>query len=136
MNLDFSNVEVEVDMCQEYLDQTEVEFVLIIRSLFYQVTIPSTEGYAIFTNDYFVDAEGNVLTDTNRKDVYEYGDIIIQTSHSRYVFRKVYSAYDYAVRIMEYIKAHQRENVIYIDMAELNENWENHSGSFVVETLK
>ena len=47
---------------------------LIIRSLFYQVTIPSTEEYAIFTNDYFVDAEGNVLTDTNRTDVYEYGN--------------------------------------------------------------
>ena len=109
---------------------------LIIRSQFYQVTIPSTEGYAIFSNDYFIDPDGNVLTETNRTDVYEYGDIIIQTSHSRYIFKKVYAAYDYAVRIMDYIKEHQGENVIYIDMAELNENWENHSGSFEVETLK
>lgn len=109
---------------------------LIIRSLFYQVTIPSTEGYAIFTNDYFVDDEGNILTETDRTDVYEYGDIIIQTSHSRYIFKKVYSAYDYAVKIMDYIKEHQGENVIYIDMADLNKNWDNHSGSFVVETLK
>ena len=109
---------------------------LIIRSLFFQVTIPRTEGYAIFTNDYFIDADGNVLTEINRTDVYEYGDIIIQTSHSRYIFKKVYSAYDYAVRIMDYIKEHQGEDVIYIDMAKLNENWENHSGSFEVETLK
>ena len=89
-------------------------FLLIIRSLFYQVSIPSTEGYAIFTNDYFVDDEGNVLTETDRTDVHEYGDIIIQTSHSRYIFKKVYSAYDYAVKIMDYIKEHQGENVIYM----------------------
>ncbi len=108
---------------------------LIIRSLFYQVTIPSTEAYAIFTNDYFVDEQGNVLTETNRTDVYEYGDIIIQTSNSRFIFKKVYSAYDYAVRIMEYIKEHREERVIYIDMADLNENWEYHGGSFVVEKL-
>ena len=107
----------------------------IIRSLFYQVAIPSTEAYAIFTNDYYVDKKGNVLTETDKTDVYEYGDIIIQTSHARYIFKKVYSAYDYAVRIMEYIKEHQGEKVIYINMSDLNENWDDHSGSFVVETL-
>lgn len=109
---------------------------LIIRSLFYQVTIPSTEAYAIFTNDYYIDKEGNVLTEANKTDVYEYGDIIIQTSNSRYIFKRVYSAYDYAVQIMDYIKEHQGENIIYIDMANINENWDYHSGSFVVETLK
>ena len=109
---------------------------LIIRSLFYQVAIPSTEAYAIFTNDYYVDKEGKVMTETNKTDVYEYGDIIIQTSNARYIFKKVYSAYDYAVRIMEYIKDHQEENIIYVNMSELNENWDDHSGSFMVETLK
>lgn len=109
---------------------------LIIRSLFYQVAIPSTEAYAIFTNDYYVDKEGNVMSETDKTDVYEYGDIIIQTSNARYIFKKVYSAYDYAVRIMEYIKDHQEENIIYVNMSELNENWDDHSGSFVVETLK
>ena len=109
---------------------------LIIRSLFYQVTIPSSEEYAVFTNDYYVDADGNVLTDTDRTDVYEYGDIIIQTSHSRYIFRKVYSAYDYAARIMDYIKEHRGESIIYIDMEDLNENWDYHSGFFEIETLK
>ena len=108
---------------------------LIIRSLFCQVTIPGTEAYAIFTNDYYVDKEGNVLTETDKTDVYEYGDIIIQTSNSRFIFKRVYSAYDYAVRIMEYIKEHQGEDVIYIDMAKLNENWEYHSGTFAVESL-
>ena len=109
---------------------------LIIRSLFYQVAIPSTEAYAIFTNDYYVDKEGNVMSETDKTDVYEYGDIIIQTSNARYIFKKVYSAYDYAVRIMEYIKDHQEENIIYVNMSELNENWDDHSGSFMVETLK
>ena len=33
------------------------------------------------------------------------------------------------------IKEHQGENVIYIDMADLNKHWDNHSGSFVVEML-
>lgn len=88
-----------------------------------------------FPNDYFVDAEGNIL-ETSRLDAYEYGDIIIQTSNSRYIFKKVYSAYEYAILIMDYIKEHQGEDVIYIDMANLSENWDDHSGSFEVETLK
>lgn len=75
---------------------------LIIRSFFY-VTIPSNEEYAINTNDYYLGHDGNILTDTDRTDVYEYGDIIIQTSRVKYIFKRVYFAYDYAVRIMEYI---------------------------------
>lgn len=108
---------------------------LIIRSLFYQITIPSNEEYAIYTNDYYLDQDGNVLTDTARTDVYEYGDIIIQTSRVKYIFKKVYSAYDYAVRIMEYIKEHREDGVIYINMEELNSHWEDHSGTFEVEQL-
>ena len=34
------------------------------------------------------------------------------------------------------VKEHQGEDVIYIDMAKLNENWEYHSGTFAVESLK
>lgn len=49
----------------EYAEQTEMGFLLIIRLLFYQVTIPSIEEYAIFTNDYFVNDEGNILTETD-----------------------------------------------------------------------
>lgn len=61
---------------------------LIIRSLLYQVTIPSNEEYAIYTNDYYLDRDGNVLTETDRTDVYEYGDIIIQTSRVKYILRR------------------------------------------------
>ena len=115
----------------------EVGFLLIIRSLFYQVAIPSSEEYALFSNDYVCDAGGNVITDSNRSDVYQYGDLIIQTSHAKYIFKKVYCAYDYAVRIMECIKNKYRqgESVIYIDMADLNEFWDDHAGTFEVEML-
>ena len=114
----------------------EAKFLLIIRSTFYQVTIPRSEAYAIYTNDYFLDTEGNVFSETENYDVYEYGDIIIQISSSRYIFKKVYAAHDYAVRIMEFIKDYQEDKAIYIDLANLNKNWVNHSDSFEVELLK
>ena len=110
---------------------------LIIRSLFYQITIPDTMEYAIYTNDYYVDTEGNVLKETDRGDVYDYGDIIIQTGNAKYFFQRVYAAYDYAVKMMEYIKEHLKDEIIYLNMAELNENWDCHfgSGSFLVEKI-
>ena len=107
-------------------DLSQEVFMLIIRSLFYQVTIPDNVEYAIYTNDYFLDKDGNLVTEIGRTDVYDYGDLIIQTGSAKYIFKKVYSAYDYAVRIMEHIKAHREDKVIYINMEELNEFWDEH----------
>lgn len=47
--------------------------------------------------------------------------------------KNVYSAYDYTTRIIEYIKNHRDDEVIYIDMNDLNEYWENHEGTFEIE---
>ncbi len=53
---------------------------LIIKSLFFQIAVPKEEEYAIYTNDYYLDKDGNLVPkNTDRTDVYDYGDIIIQT---------------------------------------------------------
>jgi len=108
---------------------------LIIRSLFYQITIPDNEPYAIYSTDYYVEKDGTVVTETDRTDVYEYGDIIIQTPSTKYILKKVYSAYDYAVRIMDYIKEHRNDGLIFVDMSDLNKYWEHHEGTFEIEPV-
>lgn len=107
---------------------------IIIRSLFYQVTISDNDSYGIYTIDYDLDEDGNVVP--SGLDTYQYGDIVIQTSAVRFIFKRVYAAFDYAVRIMEEIKEHCQEPVIYINMEDLNENWEYHGGELVVEPVK
>lgn len=66
---------------------------LIIKSLFFQIAIPNSEAYAIYTSDYYLDKEGALVPmDSGRTDVYEYGDIVIQTAATKYIIKKVYSA--------------------------------------------
>ncbi len=109
---------------------------LIIKSLFFQIAIPNSEAYAIYTNDYYLDKEGAlVLMDSGRTDVYEYGDIVIQTAATKYIIKKVYSAYDYAAKMIDYIGEHRNDDVIYINMYDLNEYWEYHSGDLEIENL-
>lgn len=101
---------------------------IIIKSLFFQITIPSDEEYAIFSNDYYIDCEGNVFDKPalDKLDVYEYGDIIIQTARVIYIIKRIYSAYDYVANIIHYIDEHINDSIIKIDMSELNENWYDH----------
>ena len=109
---------------------------LIIKSLFFHISIPKEEAYAIYTNDYFLDNDGNpVPMNTDRTDVYDYGDIIIQMVSTKYIIKKVYSAYDYAAKMINYIGEHRNDDVIYINMYDLNEYWEYHSGDLEIENL-
>lgn len=107
---------------------------IIIRSLFYQITIPSNEEYAIYANYYYTDGEP-VQTEVEQAEDSEYGDIIIQTKSVKYILKEVYSAYKYAVSIMDFIKDHLKDNVIYIDLGELDENLKEHSGILEIEKL-
>lgn len=108
---------------------------LIIRSTFFQIVIPDNEPYAIYSIDYYVDKDGTILTETDRSDVYEYGDIIIQTPSTKYIMKKVYSAYDYAAQIIDYIEEHRNDDQIFIDMYKLNKRWEYHEGTFEIEPV-
>ncbi len=47
----------------------------------------------------------------------------------------MYSAYDYAAKIIDYIGEHRNDDVIYINMCDLNEYWEYHSGDLEIEVL-
>ncbi len=93
---------------------------LILSTMFEMVCIPLTTEYSIYTNDYYVDDEGNVYEKTDRLDVYEYGDIVIETPTTRYTFYKVYAAYDYCAQILELIKKQCLRSVIHIQLEELN----------------
>lgn len=108
---------------------------IIIKSLFNVVCIPDQMEYAVYTKDYCLDEEGNICEDLENMDVYEYGDLIIETPQKRYMFQKTYAAYDYCARITEEIKKQRHNPVIYVEMETLNDNWNCHRGTFVVTSL-
>lgn len=110
---------------------------LIIQDYSFQIAIPSNEAYAIYSNDYYADKEGNILTEIDSlSNVYEYGDIIIQTSSTKYILKKVYTAYDYVSEIIRYIEKHRDDDVIFIDLYELDGRWEVQDAELEIEVLR
>lgn len=93
---------------------------LILATMFEMICIPLNTEYSIFTNDYYVDKEGHTYKEADRPNVYEYGDLIIETPTTRYTFFKVYAAYDYCAKILEIIKKRCLWSAIQIQLEELN----------------
>ena len=53
---------------------------LIIRSLFYQVSVPSDKEYAIFPKDYLLDENQNIIDRPDANDGIPYGDLYVATA--------------------------------------------------------
>lgn len=92
---------------------------LHLFSYFNIVSIPihSTE-FAIYTRDYFIDKDGVVFDEITHGDVYEYGDLIIETPSVKYIFRRVYSAYQYCAEIIRKIHGQEMQLIISINLDE------------------
>ena len=94
---------------------------VLIMSLFNMVYLPTNGEYTIYTEDYYIDDDGQRYDVMPHGNVYEYGDLIIETPQKRYIYRKIYSAYDYCATLIQKIKEHRSDPVILIDLDELNE---------------
>lgn len=92
-----------------------------ISTLFEMVHIPTESEFSIYATDYYVDKEGNVFDKAPHTDVYEYGDLYIETVSTQYIFRRVYSAYDYCAKILELLRKWNGEGSISIRLESLNE---------------
>ena len=68
-----------------------------------------------------IDENGNRFDEMPHERAYEYGDLVFETSDTRYIFKKVYSAYDYCAAIIQQIKCHASDEVILVDWDKLNE---------------
>lgn len=106
---------------------------LYIKSLFHLVCIPDNCEYTIYTHNYELDKEGNLVEDLSRGDVYCYGDLFIETPNRKYVFNRLYAAYDYCAKIISSIEEQKNNPVIFVEMETLNECFnDHHKGSFEV----
>ncbi len=94
---------------------------VFIMSLFNMVYLPTNSEFTIYTEDYYIDDDGQRYDVMPHGNVYEYGDLIIETPQKRYIYRKIYSAYDYCATLIQKIKEHRSDPVILIDLDELNE---------------
>lgn len=109
---------------------------IMIRDYFRQIFIPDTESYAIYHTEYMVDKDGNVMKELS-PDGNEYGDIIIRTKDTKYTFKKVYLANEVVVLMLDYIRDHREDKVIYMDMEKVCEDWEGWShGELEIEAVK
>lgn len=94
---------------------------LRIQSNDYLISIPDklTE-VAIYVTTYFKDENGKRLdTPPSHDRFYLYGDIFIETPFTRYVFRKVKSAYSYPAKINKIIDEQKYQYLITIDLDEM-----------------
>ena len=90
-----------------------------LYSYFYFVSVPiqNTE-FSIYTRDYYIDKEGVIFDEMPHGDVYEYGDLIIETPTAKYIFRRVYSAYQYCADIIRKINEQKMQPIISINLDE------------------
>lgn len=90
-----------------------------IFSYFNFISIPiHTTEVAIYTVDYYIDKEGNIFDNFPHGDVYEYGDLIIETPFKKYIYRRVYSAYQYCADIIRKINDQKMQPIISINLDE------------------
>ena len=68
-----------------------------------------------------LDEEGTVFDKAPSENVYEYGDLYIETVSARYIFRRVYVAYDYCARILELLRTWNGEGSISIQLEAIND---------------
>lgn len=92
---------------------------LQLFSLFYMISIPirNTE-FSVYTKDYYIDKNGLVYAEMPHGDVYEYGDLIIETPTAKYIFRRIYSAYQYCAEIIRKINEQKMQPIISINLDE------------------
>lgn len=108
---------------------------LIIYDTYFQICIPDNVEYAIYVNEYYKDAIGNIYKEASVPNLMIFGDIIIQTSATKYIISNVYLAFDYVMKLISAIKVQQFNQIITVQMTDLNERWKENSISFSVEKI-
>ena len=93
---------------------------LIIKNYFNLIAIPKTVECSIYSHDFELDKEGKIVNNPNKTDVYPFGDLIIETPFTKYIFRKVVFAAGYVAEILQYIENHHNDTHIYIDLDTMN----------------
>ena len=117
---------------------------IYIYDLFHLIAFDQKIPFCVYSNDYHVKMPEITAQNDNHYylsvdyKTYTYGDLIIEASNTRYTFKGVYSAYDYANKLITAITnglSNNRHEDILISMEELNSYWLDHCGDFIVEHL-
>lgn len=58
---------------------------VFIMSLFNMVYLPTNSEFTIYTEDYYIDDDGQRYDVMPHGNVYEYGDLVIETPQKRYI---------------------------------------------------
>ncbi len=92
---------------------------LQIISHFELISIPveNTE-LAIYKTDYYIDESGVRFDEWPHPKVHEYGDITLETISTKYIFRRVYAAYQFCSEIIESIQKQKDQPIITINLDE------------------
>lgn len=90
---------------------------LVIRTNFSFVRIRNDEEYTLTYTAYDADMFGHPLENISENtEIYEFGDITIETNTRRYTFTKVLEPYRWVSAMIDYISKHNSNQEIFIDM--------------------
>ena len=98
------------------------------------VSIPCRQTeFSIYTTHYYTDENGTVLPDnTDRLDIYEKGDLIIETPSVKYIWKKIYMPYQYCEDIFKSIAAQKESPIISVDLNEISGGYFDYKGFEVI----
>lgn len=86
------------------------------------LAIQSSE-FVLHHDEYPADEKGQIIDENdpriNTGEYYEYGNLYVVTDKKKYVYKKVFSPFEFAVEIINYICEHVNEPNIVIDLDNL-----------------
>lgn len=102
--------------------KTDLEGAQQCDSLFNMIHLPRNCELGVYSCDYYIDENGQRFYEMSHERAYEYGDLVFETSNTRYILKKGYPAYNHCASTIQQIECHVSDEVIPIDLDKLNES--------------
>lgn len=87
------------------------------------VYLPQGTAFSIKTEDYEADVWGKKLErdDVPLNEIYEFGDLIVQTVDQTFIFQRLYDCHACYEELMEMIEANSWQSELFADLDELSQ---------------
>ena len=94
--------------------------ILLRASRFQTICLPDND-WSIYISDYYADEQGRIYKSFGLGDLFQKGNLVIETPHFRYVFYDVDDPFHIVPLLLDKIEVHAPDKVICIDMEHLGD---------------
>jgi len=87
------------------------------------VYLPEGTSFAMWTDNYEADVWGkkHECEDVPLNEIYDFGDLIIETVERTFIFRRIYACYSCYEELMEMIEKDSWQSELFADLDELSQ---------------